>query len=407
MKFTVSSKPLSELLSSASLHTCKLSSNQSISDFFLLKAENNLISVSASSPSSSFVGSLPAEVAEDGQICVIFDKLQALVSQVAQMDNATLEFSTKDNTISIVNTSCKLKGSLKTRKGEEFPDIELCLEEDWGKIEAVPFVTALQHVSPIVERSKDTSVVKSVVHVEHGVKHNDSTKEDEYILTFVATDGRALGTESYITSEGKNIPHSAPFNILNSSIPKIINILTNNIDPADISKTVDIAVRNGKLFIRNGLQIASFELIDATYPNWKRVIPVDSPSSPITWIEADAKSLYKSLTLVDITSDIKYHKTELSICDKSLSLSSVNQDKGWIEQTFDFKNENDKIIEPITLYFNNNILRACLKELTETKKNGEAKIKLGITTKTGPTIFRRLDNSGALYVVMPMNGNSK
>lgn len=403
MKFSVSSKPLSELLSSASLHTNKLSSNQSISDFFLLKAENNLITVFSSSPTSSFIGSIPAEVSEEGKICVIFDKLQALVSQVAQMDNATLEFSTKNNDISIVNTSCRLKGSLKTRNAKDFPSVAVCLDEDWGKIEAVPFAIALQHVSPIVEKSKDPNIVKSVVHVETEIEHNESTNKDDCMLTFVATDGRALATESYIASEGETIPNFAPFNIPNSAIPKIIDILTKNID-SNISKLVDVAIRNGRLFIRNDLQIASFELTDAQYPNWRRVIPVDLPSSPISWIEIDAKSLYKSLSLVDITSDIKSHKTELSISNESISLSSVNQDKGWLEQTFDFK--NDKNIEPIDLYFNNNILRACLKGLTDTKNNDKTEIKFGFTTKTGPTIFRRPDNSGALYVVMPMNGNS-
>ena len=399
MKFKTTSQVFSDLLTAAVAHSTKNSA--SIGGFFLLEVKDGRLTVKAECVGSGFKGSIAVKSEEDGSVCVVADKLQSFVAQIAQMGDVEISVKTTEKNTMIVEstqTMPKTKISLRTRGADTFPESKECPAEKWGEVEVGLFATALQHVAVVADKENPLEIRKSV-HIEQSVKPNEETGADETVLTFVATNGRSLGTESYALKDGKSIPELKAINIPSTSVPKILAI-TGKDDKGgtDEPATAGIAVHDGKVFFKVGDIEIYISLYSDNYCSWERVIPVDTPETPIRWIELDEKEFSRTLALAGITADAKSKMVTIDFSTEGTKVSSMNEDKDFTEQVMDLKVEGN----PISFNFNRNLLTVALKGLEGPKEPGDVPVKIGCRSSVTSVLLKRVDGKGPLYVIMPM-----
>lgn len=399
MKFNVDAKTFSAMLATAAAHSTRNAA--SITGFFRIKAEENGIIIGASCPTSDFEGHIIAEIEEQGDVAVIADKLQAIASLISTSTVETLEISsTSAGKISIKDADNKMKGFkalLRTRSADTFPKFPECPDEKWGKIDAELLSNAISHIAPIADKASEQMEVRKSFHIEQTVRDNEITGDEETVLTFVATNGRSLGTESYVIDSEDSIPEFSSANLPAANMNKILGVIGRE---AKDGTKIGFAVNDGKVFVRTETSVMAMGLYSGQYCAWNRVIPQDTPESPLKWIEVNEKDLYQALSIIAVAIDEKSRKITFEISDGKIDLFAANVDGDQVEQSVEANVTDIDIKTGI----NKDLIIPCLKGLEGVKSSAVNPIKIGVRNGKSAIVIRRTDNVGPLYVVMPMEG---
>ena len=368
MKFSVSSSDLQKKLTLAG---GAISSNPvlPILEDFLFKIEGSTLTIAATDLETSVITTIEVNADGDGTVAVpakiLIDTLKALPQQ-------PITFSVNLDNFGIEITSAYGKYKLAGENGEDYPDIPT--PEDADEV-SLSSLALLEGINKTLFATSTDELRPAMTGVFFQV---DFSK-----LIMVATDAHKLVKYSVsdITGEVTSqfiIPKKA-LNLLKGALPSTDEQVQVNFDKANA-------------FFTFGDTKMACRLIDARYPDYNAVIPVDNPNE----LMISRSDLQQSLKRIVIYANKTTNQVILNIADGSLTVSA---------QDLDFSNEATEQLactydgEPLTIGFNAKFLVEMLGVL----EGQEVRLEMSTATRAGILVpTEQTAGQDIMMLVMPV-----
>ncbi|HTS44005.1 MAG TPA: DNA polymerase III subunit beta [Puia sp.] len=371
MKFIVSSSALLKQLQHIS-GVINANTVLPILEDFLFEIDKNRLTVVATDLETVMKVQLDVEAKEAGKVCI---PARILIDSLKNIPDQPLTFNI-DKHFAVEITSDNGKYKVMGENPDNFPKEPQADETTSFDISAAALVTAINKTLFAVS-SDDLRPAMTGVYFEM----------DKKGLQFVATDAHRLvrykrKEVSCPKTESLIVPKK-PLNLLKSAIPAA-------------EDTVTVNYNSNHLFIQHGTMRMSCRLIDARFPDYKVVIPVDNPYK----LTLNRNDFQGALRRVSIFSNKSTNQVVLNIQGSELQLAAQDVD-------FSFEgNERMKCQydgEDLAIAFNARFLI----EMLSATDSEEIKIELSTPTKAG--IIKPIEqdeNEELMMLVMPLMLNS-
>ena len=367
MKFSVSS---SELLKNLQVASGAIGSNPvlPILEDFLFTIKENVLIVRATNLETTIISEMNVNAETDGSVAVpakiLLDTLKALPDQ-------PITFSLNDDNRAIELTSTFGKYKLAGEGPEDFP--ELPEEEDVSTIDITTDILSKAINKTLFATSNDElRLAMTGVYVQI-----DFNK-----IIFVATDAHKLIKYTFGNIKSDQ---AASFIIPKKAMTLIKNAISGKDD-------VKLSYNKTNAFFNFGETKIICRLIDAKYPDYNAVIPVDNPNDMLI----GRNDFQKSLTRINIYANKTTNQVILNINDGSLTISA---------QDLDFSNEATEQLpcnytgEAMNIGFNAKFMIEMLNVI----ESDEVKLELSTPSRAGILLPTEEDeNEQLLMLVMPV-----
>lgn len=367
MKFSVSS---TELLKHLQIASGAIGSNPvlPILEDFLFNISGRTLTISATDLETSIITTLDVNADGNGTIAV---PAKILLDTLKELPTQPITFNINDDTFGIEITSSYGKYKLAGENGADFPNIPQPEEVDTVTMKAGSLGKA---ISKTLFATSNDDLRPAMTGVYLQVDFNK--------LIFVATDAHKLVKYTFtdVKSEVSTsfiIPKKA-LNLLKNSLPN--------------DESLKLSFNNTNAFFTYGNIHLICRLIDARYPDYNAVIPVDNPNT----LTASRSDLQNSLKRIAIYANKTTNQVILNITDSSLTVSA---------QDLDFSNEATEQMpctftgDPLTIGFNAKFLIEMLNVL----ETDDIKMELSTSTRAGILLPTETDEGEEiLMLVMPV-----
>ncbi len=371
MKFSVSS---TELLKNLQVAAGALGSNPvlPILEDFLFRIENKQLTISASDLEVSISTSIEVMADDDFTVAV---PAKILLETLKALPQQPVTFNVNPDNFAIEITSSYGKYRLAGENGADFPALPESEEVDRVKINSQYLHEGIAKTS-FATSNDDLRPAMTGVYFQ--VDFNK--------LILVATDAHKLVKFS---------THHLAGEVATSFIvpKKALNLLKNALPAND---AVTLAFNKANAFFSFGSTNLVCRLIDARYPDYNAVIPVENPNQ-LAVVRGDFQN---SLKRIAIYANKTTNQVVLDMNDKSLTISA---------QDIDFSNE---ATEQMVCEYNGNPMKIAfnakfLVEMLGVLDSDEVKIDLSTPSRAGIlTPVEENNDRDILMLVMPVMINN-
>ena len=331
-----------------------------------LKATKNEIILRATNLDCGIEIYIPAKVSQEGEVAFQGPILNSLLSGIQKDKNVIIE--SKDGSMSVSSNSNT--SLIKTQLAEDFPTIPRLDTDKVVDIDPQLLTKGFKSVW----YSASVSTVKPELASVYIYKDNNE-------LIFVSTDSFRLAEKRV------KIKDSIQFT------PVIIP--AKNI--SDITKILDGARGDVKVFFDKnqiGIEGKDFYLmsrvIDATFPDYKQIIPKVFVSEVIT-LKQDISDVLKT---AHVFAD-KFNQLSVGVhpSKKQFEIATRNNDVG------EFKSSIDATVsgQDLDINFNHKYVSDCLQSIESDS------ISFSLSGQNKPMVMRGVSDKSFTYLVMPMN----
>lgn len=371
MKFIVSSSTLLKQLQQIS-GVINANTVLPILEDFLFEVDTNKLTVVATDLETVMKVQLEVEAKETGRVCI---PAKILIDSLKNIPEQPLTFSI-DKNYSVEITSDNGKYKVMGENPDHFPKEPVADDTSSFTMTSSALITAVNKTIFAVSND-DLRPAMTGVFFEMNTE----------FLQFVATDAHRL--VKYKRSDVKcpkndsMIVPRKPLNILKGALP-------------DNQDEITISYNNNHLFVKHGTTQMSCRLIDARFPDYKVVIPVDNPYK-LTLQKSDFQG---ALRRVSVFSNKSTNQVVLNISGSELQLAAQDVD-------FSFEgNERMKCNyngEDLQIAFNAKFLI----EMLNAAESDEVVVELSTSTKAGIIKPTEQDpEEEMLMLVMPLMLNN-
>ncbi|MBS1573703.1 MAG: DNA polymerase III subunit beta [Bacteroidetes bacterium] len=335
---------------------------------FLFEVEKNKLTVVATDLETVMRIQLAIEAKDSGKVCI---PSKILLDSLKNIPDQPLTFNI-DKSFSIEITSDNGKYKIMGENPDNFPKEPASDETTSFTMTASALVTAINKTL-FATSTDDLRPAMTGVFFELDKKGVQFVATDAHrLVKYKRTDAKAAKNDSFI------VPRK-PLNLLKAAIPGNEDEIT-------------LSYNSNHLFVKHGTTQMSCRLIDARFPDYKVVIPVDNPYK----LTVNKSDFQGALRRVSIFSNKSTNQVALNISGSELQLTGQDVD-------FSFEgNERMKCQydgEDITIAFNAKFLI----EMLNAADSDEIKIELSTPTKAG--IIKQTeqeDSEELLMLVMPL-----
>jgi len=367
MKFSVSS---SELLKRLQMANGAIASNPvlPILEDFLFTIENNRLTIATSDLETSFTTTMDVMADHNGLVAIpgkiLLDTIKALPAQ-------PITFSIDEDNYSIEITSAYGKYKQKGEQGRDYPAIP---QPDEVDAITLPAQMLTNGVNKTLFATSTDELRPAMTGVYFQIDFNK--------LIMVATDAHKLVKYSFSNVESEVstsfiIPKKA-LNLLKATLPDVGEV------KLSFSKT--------NAFFSFGDNRLACRLIDARYPDYNAVIPVDNPKV----LTASRTDFQSSLKRIAIYANKTTNQVVLRLNEGSLNISA---------QDLDFANEAVEQLpcsydgDPLAIGFNARFLIEMLGVL----ESDEVRLEMSTPTRAGILFpVEEMQGEDILMLVMPV-----
>lgn len=371
MKFIVSSSALLKQLQQIS-GVINANTVLPILEDFLFEIEKNNLTVVSTDLETVMKVHLEIEAKESGKICI---PAKILLDSLKNISEQPLTFNI-DKNFAVEITSDNGKYKVMGENPDNFPKEPAADEANSFTMTSSALVTAINKTIFAVSND-DLRPAMTGVYFEL----------DQDNISFVATDAHRLvrysRTDVSCPQKHSFIVPKKPLNLLKNALP-------------DNKDQLNVAYNSNHLFVKHGGTELVCRLIDARFPDYKVVIPVDNPYK-MTVSRSDFQS---ALRRVSVFSNKSTNQVALSISGNELQLAS---------QDVDFSFEGNERMscnydgEDLQIAFNAKFLIEMLNG-ADTEE-----IQLDLSTPTKAGIIKpseQSENEELLMLVMPLMLNN-
>lgn len=372
MKFNTETKTFSAVATAALSYSQK-AAFYITTGMISIETGDNVVTLRTTNNKTNFLCTVPADITEPGRVFVSTEKLAGILSNISA-ENVSVENVNSKLYIKPLEGR-KTKVSLACRETVDFPPEKVCADDKYVSVPGEAIANALTHVMFFTAKSAvGPRATFSGVNVEQ------ISKDGKVYLTFTATDGRALATET--VEIGSEIPELIkailPLEVINKMLPLLRR---------EGSK---IAFYDGSVFIENGVLKVNGLLLSGNYPNWRRVLPqIDGVD-----VKVNGAELAETLGLTSVLVEEKSRKTALEFFGDKIVVHSSSPELGEAEQEIDAQSS-------LTQEFKANLSEQLLNPIIATLKNTDINIKVFPDTVL-PLLFTAESIPNLTYCIMPM-----
>lgn len=338
----------------------------------LLRAEAGRLSISGTDLDMVATASVAAEITTPGAVTVPAQTLKDIVRKLP--DGCQVELKALAD------------GPMTIRAGRSRFTLQVLPASDWPEVVEADGAQNFSVTAVEVEQMLD------------GVQFAISTEETRYylngaylhaleggepILRAVATDGHRMATRDI-----GDLP--VAFAIPGVIVPRKAVAEIFKMAEAMPASEMDFAVSKTRLTVTSGGMRLTTKLIDGTFPDYNRVIPVGNPNKATLFRESLMQAVERVATVIEgNTRAIRFR-----FADGAVTVSATSPDCGDAEEAVDCTLEGD----PVEIGFNG---RYVIQMLEKVKAD---RIEIQLADGGAPALMRGLsaESEGHTLVLMPM-----
>jgi DNA polymerase-3 subunit beta len=334
----------------------------------LLKTEKNKIKIVATDREISLISDYDAEIIEKGEITLSAKKLYEMVREI----QGEIIHVTKSN--NVVKVTCQR--AVYKIPGLPADDFPIMTDDQDVKYCNIPGSVIKDLISKTAFAMATDEMRKNL----NGVLLEAVLDDSNQIWRMVATDGHRLALAKSTTVElcpdlakGIIIPRKGL-----SEVKKII----------DEHENIGIGLHKNMLIIKTENTILKVSLVDADYPDYKRVIPLEKGVAVVL----EKESFLHALRRMNVVSSERYSGVIVSFSNNKMTLNSTNLDVGEATEEIDITYNG----EDIDVGFNVNYVMDAVSVI----QGDNVLFEVGVGLK--PTVIKPAEGDNYLCIVMPL-----
>ena len=337
----------------------------------LIKAERAKLSFKATDLDLEITDSIAAEVGPGGSTTVPAHMFYEIVRKLPDGAQIVLEAS-GDRAVLAIRAG-RSRFTLQTLPESDFPDLAA------GDM-VNTFKLAAGDLKRLIDKTQFAISTEETRYYLNGIYLHTAGTAKAATLRAVATDGHRLAQVELALPSGAN---GMPGVIVPR---KTVGEVQRLIEDSDAEVTVELS--QGKVRFTIGDVVLTSKLIDGTFPDYARVIPLGNDKE----LTVDKKEFEQAVDRVSTVSSERGRAVKLSLSNGKLMLSVTNPDSGSATEEIEVEYGS----EPLDIGFNSRYLLDIAAQI-----EGEAAV-LKLADPGYPTLIQDRDAKGALYVLMPM-----
>ena len=334
----------------------------------LLKIEDKKLRIIATDREISLISDYDAEIIEKGEITLSAKKLYEMVREI---QGETIHISKSNNVVKVTCQRAAYK--IPGLPADDFPSIT---DEKDVRINNIKGSILKDLISKTAFAMATDEMRKNL----NGVLLEAISEGSNYLLRMVATDGHRLALAKQETSEpypemekGIIIPRKGLM-----EVKRII----------DENESVGFGLNKNMFIVKTENTLLKVSLVDADYPDYKRVIPAEKGIGVIL----DKESFLHALRRMNVVSSERYSGVILSLSEGKMTLNSTNLDVGEATEEIDITYSG----EDVDVGFNVNYLMDSIAVI----KDESILLEVGLGLK--PSVIKKAEGDDFLCIVMPL-----
>lgn len=337
----------------------------------LIKADNGMLSLKATDLDLEVTDSVAAEVSPAGGTTVPAHMFYDIVRKLPEGAQIVLESSGDRAVLSI--RAGRSRFTLQTLPEGDFPDLAA------GAM-SHSFTLPAADLKRLIDKTQFAISTEETRYYLNGIYLHSAGSAKEVSLRAVATDGHRLAQCELPLPEGA--AGMTGIIVPRKTVGEVQRLIE------DSEGEVSIELSTGKIRFTIGNVVLTSKLIDGTFPDYARVIPVNNDKI----LTVDKKDFEAAVDRVSTVASERGRAVKLSIAGGRLVLSVTNPDSGSATEEL----EVDYSADPLDIGFNSRYLLDIAAQI-----EGETAV-LKLADPGSPTLIQDKDAKGALYVLMPM-----
>ena len=337
----------------------------------LLRAEDGQLSLSATDMDLEMVASVAAQGARKGATTAPAHTLYDIVRKLRE--GAQVEIDASGEKCSMTLRSGRSVFTLACLPPEDYPLMA-------GGDLAHSFSLSASDLKRLIDRTRFAISTEETRYYLNGIYLHAARSGDVAMLRAVATDGHRLARMEIPLPDGAQ---GMPGVIVTR---KTVTELRKLIDEFD--QDVAVSLSDTKIRFVFGNAVLTSKLIDGTFPDYDRVIPVNNDKI----LEVICKDFAEAVDRVSTISTEKSRAVKLAIERGNLTLSATSAENGTASEEIEVR----YTAAPLEIGFNSRYLLDITEQI-----EGEG-ARFALADAASPTVVRDTADGSALYVLMPM-----
>lgn len=337
----------------------------------LIKADGGKLSLKATDLDLEVTDTIAADVAPGGATTVPAHMLYDIVRKLPDGAQIVLEGSGDRAVLSI--RAGRSRFTLQTLPESDFPDLAAGEMTHTFKLPAAD-------LKRLIDKTQFAISTEETRYYLNGIYLHIAGSGKTATLRAVATDGHRLAQCDLPLPDGAA---GMPGVIVPR---KTVNEVQRLVENGEGEVAIELSA--GKIRLTIGDVVLTSKLIDGTFPDYARVIPLNNDKDLVV----DKKDFEAAVDRVSTVASERGRAVKLSLTGGRLVLSVTNPDSGSATEEIEVEYES----EPLDIGFNSRYLLDIAAQI-----EGEVAV-LKLADPGSPTLIQDKDSKGALYVLMPM-----
>ena len=337
----------------------------------LIRAERSKLGLKATDLDLEVFETIAADVAPGGSTTVPAHMLYEIVRKLPDGAQIVLEGSGDRAVLSV--RAGRSRFTLQTLPDSDFPDLAA------GDM-SHKFTLAAADLKRLIEKTQFAISTEETRYYLNGIYLHTAAGGKATMLRAVATDGHRLAqVELPLPAGAEGMPGII---VPRKTVGEVQRLIEDN------EAEVTIELSQGKMRFTIGAVTLTSKLIDGTFPDYARVIPLGNDKELVV----DKAEFEAAVDRVSTVSSERGRAVKLSLSAGRLILSVTNPDSGSATEELEIEYDAD----PLDIGFNSRYLLDIAAQL-----EGEVAV-LKLADPGSPTLIQDRSGTGALYVLMPM-----
>lgn len=370
MKFTVQRNTFLEGIQKT-LSIVEKKTTMPILNNILIRAGDNKIKIVATDREIGLVADYAAEVVTEGHVTVSARKLYEMIREI-QGDIVQFE-SNESHRVTV--TCQKIIYKIPGLPADDFPSVI----DDRSEVNF--YTIKGQFIEELISKTSFAMSGDEMRKNLNGVLF-ETIDEGKNILRMIATDGHRLAVASIDIGEAAFFKLEKGIIIPRKGLNEIRRLIE------DAPEEISVGVRQGMCIIKTDSTMLRVSLVDAEYPDYRRVIPAEKGVA----VKFEKDAILHALRRMSVVSSERYSGVIIGLSEGKMVLESTNPDVGEAKEEIEVAYHDQEI----SIGYNVKYLIDAIEVVDE----GSVVFEMGAGMKPG--VIKPVSNDDYMCIVMPL-----